>query len=95
MSSKDGIAAYIPPREECVAWRNGNNWRECARTEITPSKIVKDQYCQHNNRDGRNQPDYCSHTIRYVTTYIDGQPYGDTHYFDTSGNTYTVGSTTR
>ncbi|EMC9392301.1 conjugal transfer protein TraL [Vibrio parahaemolyticus] len=93
MNSKNGIAAYIPPRKECVEWRNGKDWRECIRTEVVPSRIVKDKSCQRNNKEGTQTPRHCSHTINYVVTYMDGQQYGDTYYFDTSGNTYLEGST--
>ncbi|WP_321273645.1 conjugal transfer protein TraL [uncultured Vibrio sp.] len=93
MSAKDGLAAYIPPQKVCVRWHERNDWRICTKFEIEPSKIIEGTSCRISGKEGTRSPKNCSRTIRYVTTYIDGQPYGETHYFDTSGNTYFEGLT--
>lgn len=92
MSAHDGIAAYLPPRSVCVKWETGKDWSRCVQTEIKPSQIIKDQRCRINHKEGSRTPHNCERTIRYVTTYQDGQPYGETYYFDTSGNTYQAGN---
>ncbi|EHR5466012.1 conjugal transfer protein TraL [Vibrio parahaemolyticus] len=93
MFARDGRAAYIPPRVECVKWEAGKDWSRCSKTEVRPSQIIKDQSCHVNHKEGTSSPKYCSHTISYVETFQDGEQYGETYYFDNAGNTYIEGST--
>lgn len=93
MTARDGRAAYLPPRVECVQWETGKDWSRCRKTEVRPSQIIKDQHCQVNHKEGTSTPRHCSHTIRYVETFQNGQQYGQTHYFDNAGNTYLEGVT--
>ncbi|WP_274881991.1 conjugal transfer protein TraL [Vibrio harveyi] len=95
MTSKHGLAAYIPPRRVCVSWDTGKDWSRCSKTEVRPSQIIKDQSCHINHKQGTSSPKYCSHTISYVETFQDGEQYGETYYFDNAGNTYIEGSTER
>lgn len=92
MSAKDGRAAYIPPRSVCVEWISTNHWERCRKTEMIPSQIIKDASCHINGKEGTSTPKYCTHTIRYVETFQNGQQYGETYYFDHAGNSYFEGA---
>ncbi|MDA0385575.1 conjugal transfer protein TraL [Vibrio owensii] len=90
MSSVTGSAAYVPAREECKRWGMFGN--ECMQSEIIPSHIVKNQRCKRAEGGERN-PRYCTKTINYVQTKLDGQLYGEPYYYDNNGGTYLEGST--
>lgn len=92
MTARDGYAAYIPPREECVKWRIRQDERVCVQTEMVPSQVKKNTRCR-KDRDNIATPRYCTKTIMYTETFMDGQQYGDTYYFDTAGNSYSEGVT--
>lgn len=77
ITSTDGYAALIPERDVCIRWVSRPY---CAEYETIPTHVIK------NTRCAFNLPEGCSQTIRYVDTYIDGQPNGNTYYFDYDGN---------
>ncbi len=92
MDAKHGIAAYIPPREVCTEWRTHYDDRVCAKTEIVPSQIIKNTRCRRLHKDDDYKtPRHCSKTIKYTDIYMDGQIYGETNYYDNSGNEYQAG----
>ena len=92
VSSTDGYAALIPETTECISWgqrRANHEWqRYCRKEQTTPTHIIKNTRCSRYWRDGEQitRPSGCSKTIRYVDTYMDGKAYGETYYFDNSGN---------
>ena len=94
ITSTDGYAALIPEREVCSRWASrptfkGERETYCAEYETIPTHVIKNTRCQSysfGDRERENRPEGCSRTIRYVDTYIDGQPNGDTYYFDDGGN---------
>lgn len=94
MSSKDGFAAFIPEREICSKWerqRVRGEWESrCVAHEIIPTHTIKNTMCRINHVKDTRTPEGCSHTIRYVDTYMDGKAYGETYYFDNSGNKVSV-----
>ena len=91
VSSQDGKAAYIPERTICTKYeskRDGGEWRRyCVSQEVIPAHAIKDRFCVIDKQNNHS-PAHCSHTIRYVDVYMDGEFYGETHYFDNKGNEY-------
>ncbi|WP_223823901.1 conjugal transfer protein TraL [Candidatus Enterovibrio escicola] len=94
MSSKDGYAALIPTRQVCKEWereRLGRDWNSyCVKYESIPGHAIKDRSCHIDHEGHSSTPDGCSRTIRYVDTYMDGNAYGETYYFDTEGNKVSI-----
>ncbi|MGR5298462.1 conjugal transfer protein TraL [Vibrio mediterranei] len=92
VTSTDGYAALIPETTKCVSWgqrRYDHEWhRYCSEHKTIPTHIIKGARCSQHRRDGKtiSNPSGCSLTIRYVDTYVDGQAYGETYYFDRHGN---------
>jgi hypothetical protein len=81
MSSRDGKAAYLPEHTD-------------ADEERQPSTIIKDTSC-NTYWDAPNErwvtlPEYCTDTLIYAETYVDGVQMGETYFFDTKGNSYTA-----
>lgn len=94
MEATHGYAAYIPPRKVCTEWRSQHDDRTCVRTEIVPSQIIKDTRCRWGNKDhDYTVPRHCATSIKYTDIYMDGQIYGETNYYDNSGNEYHAGVT--
>ncbi|WP_045395016.1 hypothetical protein [Vibrio rotiferianus] len=97
MSARDGIAAYIPQRKICNKWekiRRGGEWDSyCLSYSIIPARAVKNTPCIiHDGKEEETYrtPKYCTHTIRYVDTFMDGKKYGDTHYFSNGGDEISI-----
>lgn len=95
MGSKEGIAAFIPTHRECLRYAStheGNKHREtrCVEYATIPAHAVKDVTCRASSKRHDTTPKYCTQTIRYVDFLLDGQPYQDTYYYDSSGNQITV-----
>lgn len=93
ITSTDGFAALIPERQVCSRWerkRRRDEWETyCAEYETIPTHVIKNTRCVVHRERGESRiytPTGCSRTIRYVDSYIDGQPNGDTYYFDDGGN---------
>lgn len=100
MSAKDGIAAYIPRTQICTKWRTkqvgGDRDRTyCTDYQTIPTQVIKDTPCTIRRKAGEvtyHNPKACTHTIRYVDTFMDGGSYGDTYYFDDNGNDISIPS---
>lgn len=87
INSKEGVAAFIPEREVCakkekVGGRDGGT--KCVEYKTLESKIIKDTSCfiPHSKNDHQpRKPKNCSHTLRYVETFMNGKPLGTPHYY--------------
>ncbi|MGD1336094.1 hypothetical protein ACP6H1_27250 [Vibrio harveyi] len=95
MGSKEGIAALIPTHSQCTKWHEtnvGNKHHEttCIEYKTIQAHAVKDTSCKFGGGGEKNTPQYCTRTIRYVDFLMDGQPYQDTYYYDSSGNEITI-----
>ncbi|RJX65852.1 conjugal transfer protein TraL [Vibrio sinensis] len=94
ITSTEGKAAFIPERKKCVKSQiihqsNDSDRTVCVQFETIAAHAIKNTSCVVSQpKDGRPtySPAGCSTTIRYIDTYMDGKPYGDTYYFDSSGN---------
>ncbi|MGR2997572.1 conjugal transfer protein TraL [Vibrio vulnificus] len=89
MTSKTGHAALIEAHTICKRWRhiNGkNSERVCIESEYIPKHAIHDTYCHYMDNGRDRYPDKCINTIKYVQTFMDGVQYGETYYFDSSGN---------
>ena len=87
IDSKDGVAAFIPERTICKKWdRDHFGNKECVKHETIPTHVIKDQRCYFDSKFNKGTPTNCTRTIRYVDTYMDGQKYGETYFYDNSGN---------
>ncbi|MGM0988565.1 MAG: conjugal transfer protein TraL [Pseudomonadota bacterium] len=82
MSSNHGVAAYIPPRRECVRRNHSSNRNECIRWENKPERYVKGTSCQTHPKENTRSPKGCSRTVRYVEVFdANGDQQGDTYYW--------------
>lgn len=98
ITSVDGTAAYIPSYETCAKWKeyrqNRETSRYCVKWETIPAQIIENTTCRINHKNDRHEksrtPTNCSQTIRYVRMLMDGIAYGETYYFDNSGNEFKI-----
>lgn len=95
LTAKDGIGAYIPKRKVCVRWKSlgSDDPDVCVEQKTIPTHVVKGSRCYIHKDDHRvinTSPNGCSKTVRYVDTYMDGNQYGETYYFDDSGKKVVV-----
>ncbi len=89
MTSKEGIAAYIPQRRECQHYEirhQGSKHREkvCVEWKTLPPQAIKNVRCRVS--DTSSTPKHCTRTIRYVDFFMDGKPYQETRYYSSKGN---------
>ncbi|WP_281546226.1 conjugal transfer protein TraL [Grimontia sp. SpTr1] len=95
LTAKDGIGAYVPEHTVCKSWRrrHSEDSDRCVLWETIPTQVIKDAPCRIEKDDGRvrsRSPKGCTRTVRYVDTYMDGSKYGETYYFDNSGEKVVV-----
>ncbi|CAM3173068.1 conjugal transfer protein TraL [Vibrio tubiashii] len=93
LTSKDGIGAYIPEYKICTQWEYVRQGKEsekvCVKKEVIQTHVKHDTPCRYYRVDKHQRerrPFNCLMTVRYVQTFMDGSQYGDTYYFDSSGN---------
>ncbi|MEC6817025.1 hypothetical protein VXS05_18575 [Photobacterium toruni] len=84
MDAKYGVAAIIKETKQCLRWIGNSNYKYCAEWKTVPKHIIKGQACRmtglHNNRQWR--PENCIGTTNWVDTYMDGNKYGETFYYN-------------
>ncbi|EGU42486.1 hypothetical protein [Vibrio scophthalmi] len=94
ISTKEGRAALISARKTCVKstrerQSNGDYQTICLDTKVIPAHAIKNTSCvvtKDKGESAKRTPSGCTRTIRFVDTFMDGKPYGETYYFDGSGN---------
>lgn len=97
ISVREGQAALIPSRKACVRstrqrQSNGDYQTICLESKVIPAHAIKNTTCvvtKDKGESAKRTPNECSRTIRFVDTFMDGKPYGETYYFDGSGNQIT------
>jgi hypothetical protein len=98
ISSVDGKAAWVPEYTQCKRWKerrySDSSRRYCVEWKTIPTHVVENTTCRINYNSDRHErsrtPTNCSQTIRYVRMLMDGTAYGETYYFDNSGNEFKI-----
>lgn len=90
MSSKDGIAAYIPRHKEkgaCIKseirYGATGGYQVCTQYEYIEldDSYVKDTPCVRDYSRGTTTPANCASTMHYVEILMDNNKLGDTYYY--------------
>ncbi|MGO3768162.1 hypothetical protein ACT3T8_15875 [Halomonas sp. AOP1-B1-8] len=74
-----GMAAIIPPRQECTDWRDKGDGLVCSNYEQKPEQRIEGTACVEHHESGIKEPRGCVRTERYAHILIDGEQYGQSY----------------
>ncbi len=83
MSTKLGVAAYIPSYDVCVRYQYSgprNENRECVEWRTNAERLIRGVRCERN-RDGDPVPARCTETRHWVEVFVEEEQLGPTHYY--------------
>ncbi len=81
ISSSSAYAAYVPSYKTCTKYKKQWGSETCTQYSRIPPRVFLNTRCIAGNKNRKRSPSKCTLTLQYITTYMDGEQFGETYYW--------------